>query len=94
MATDRTHFNHAEEAWIEKYRAALKEIPVQPSRSTKVRDALNRAHSSTISHISRVLARSLDPSRWKKSAPTFEPKPVSQAQGSTRNLVESSPKVA
>jgi hypothetical protein len=94
MATDRTYMKDAEEAWIAKYRAALKEIPVEPSRSTKVREALNRVHSSTVSHISRMLARSLDPSRWKKSAQSFEPKPVSQAQGSNQNLPESNAKVA
>jgi hypothetical protein len=94
MATDRTYMKDAEEAWIKKYRTALKEIQVEPSRSTKVRDALNRAHSITISHISRMLARSLDPGRWNRAAQSSEPKPVSQAQGSNRNLAESNAKVA
>jgi hypothetical protein len=96
MATDRTYMKDAEEAWIAKYRAALKEIPVEPSRSTKVRDALNRAHGITISHISGMLARSLDPSRWKKSVQPSEPKPVAQTGASTRNgnLTESNAKVA
>jgi hypothetical protein len=94
MATDRTHFNQTEEEWIAKYRAALKEIPVQPSRSTKVRDALNRAHSTTISRISRMFARPLDPSRWEKTAQPSEPTRGSRAQGSTRDLAESNVKVA
>ncbi len=96
MATDRAYMKDAEDAWIAKYRAALKEIPVEPSRSTKFRDALNRAHSSTISRISGMLARSLDPSRWKKHAQFSEPKPVSHAEASirNRNLPESNAKVA
>ena len=94
MATDRTYMKDAEEVWIAKYRAALNEIPVEPSRSTKVRDALNRAHSITVTHVSRLLARSLDPSRWKKYAQSVESKPVSQAQTSNRNLPESNTKVA
>jgi hypothetical protein len=91
MATDRTYIKDAEEAWITKYRAALTEIPVETSRSTKVRDALNRAYSVTISQIGRMLARSLDPGRWNESAQPSQPKPVSQA---TRNLAESSARVA
>lgn len=94
MATDRTYIKDAEEAWITKYRAALGEIPVETSRSTKVRDALNRAHTVTISHIGRLLVRSLDPVRWNRSARLSEPKPVSQAPGPPRNLAESSAKVA
>jgi hypothetical protein len=96
MATDQTYLKDAEEAWIAKYRAALKEVPGEPSRSTKVRDALNRAQGITISNITRMLARSLDPSRWKKSVQPSEPTPVTQAQTSIRtgSLAESNVKVA
>jgi hypothetical protein len=91
MANDRTYMKDAEEAWITKYRAALREIPVETSRSAKVRDALNRAYSVAISPIGRMLATSLDPGRWNKSAQPSQPKPVSQA---TRILAESNVKVA
>jgi len=94
MATDRTGMKNAEDAWIAKYRAALKKVPVELSRSSKVREALNRAHSITVSHIGRMLARSLGPSRWKKSAQPVEAKSASQAQASNRNLAESNAKVA
>jgi hypothetical protein len=91
MGTDRTYMRDAEEAWITKYRAALREIPVETSRLRKVRDALNRAYSVTISQIGRMLARSLDPGSSNRSARPSQPKPVSQA---TRNLAESNAKVA
>src|SRR5580698_5779643 len=86
MAIDRIHFNDAEEAWIAKYRSALKEIPVQQPRSTRLRDALNRVHGIAASHIGRILATSLDSSFWKKSAQPSKPMPVSQAQPSVRNM--------
>jgi hypothetical protein len=96
MATDQTYLKDAEEAWIAKYRAALREVPVENSRSTRVRDALNRAHGITISNIARMLARSLAPSEWKKSVQPSERTPVTQAQTSIRtgNLAESNAKVA
>jgi len=95
MATNRTHLKDAEEAWIAKYRAALKNIPVEQSRSTRVREALNRAHTITVSHIGRILARSLDPSLWKRSVQSSKPMPVSpQASTRNRNLPESNAKVA
>jgi hypothetical protein len=96
MAIDRIHLNDAEEAWIAKYRAALKEIPVQQPRSTRVRDALNRVHGIAASHIGRILATSLDASLWKRSVQSSEPLPAPQPQSSVRNLsqAESSAKVA
>jgi|ERR1700677_3548453 hypothetical protein len=103
MASDRLHGKDksAEEAWIAKYRSALKEIPVQPSRSTMLREGLNRAHSMIISHLSGILARSWDASHWKRdgnekrSAQFSKSMPVSQSPATrNRNLAESSVKVA
>lgn len=98
-ATDRLDVKDAEEAWIAKYRNALKEIPVRPSRSTIVREALNRAHGLIVSRISGILARSLDAnsgtSHGKRSVQSSKPKPVSQPPATrNRNLVESNVKVA
>jgi|ERR1700733_6501010 hypothetical protein len=101
MATDRLHGKDkgAEEAWIAKYRSALKEIPVQPSRSTILRGALNRVHGMIVSHLSGILARSRDVSHWnwnrKRSAQFSKPMPVSQSPATrSRNLAEPSVKVA
>jgi hypothetical protein len=96
MAMDRTPLKDAEEAWIAKYRSALKDIPVQQSRSTRFHEALHRAHSIIVSQLAGILTGSLDPSRWRevrKSVQSPKPVPVSQSQ-TTRNLAESNAKVA
>ncbi len=98
MSMDRTPLKDAEEAWIAKYRSALKDIPVQQSRSTRFHEALNRAHSIIVSHVARILAGSLDPSRWKRlkrPVQSSKPVPVSQPQTTLNgNLAESNAKVA
>ncbi len=96
MKMDRTPLNDAEEAWIAKYRSALKEIPVDQPRSTMFHEALNRAHSIIVSQLAGILAGSLDPSRWKRSVRSAKPNPVSQSQTSISNgnLAESNVKVA
>jgi len=97
MAMDRTPVKEAEEAWIAKYRSALKDIPVQQSRSTRFHEALNRAHSIMVSCLAGILAGSLDPVRWKRkrSVQPSRPMPVSQPQTPrNRNLSESNAKVA
>ena len=74
MAMDRTPLNDAEEAWIAKYRSALKDIPVEQSRSTRFHEALNRAHGIIVSHVAGILAGSLDSGRWKRlKSPRFNP---------------------
>lgn len=102
MSMDRTPLKDAEEAWIAKYRSALKDIPVQQSRSTRFHEALNRAHSIIVSCVAGILAGSLDPSRRKtlkrrSKSPVQSPKrvPASQPQAARNgNLVESNAKVA
>ena len=95
MVMDRTPLKDTEEAWIAKYRSALKDIPVQQPRSTRFHEALNRANSIMMSRIAGILADSLDPSRWKRSVQSSKPMPVSQPQ-TTRNgnPAESNAKVA
>jgi hypothetical protein len=96
METDRIYSKDAEEAWIAKYRATLRDIPVQQSPSMKAREALNRAYKIALSYIGRIWAVSLDPSRRQRSAQSSESKPVLQPQRSTRSttLAESNAKVA
>ncbi len=98
MAMDRTPLNDAEEAWIAKYRSALKDIPVQQSRSTRFHEALNRAHNIIVSRVAGILAGSLDPKRWKRSRrPVQSSKPATVSQPQTTlggNLAESNAKVA
>lgn len=98
MATDRLHVEDAEAAWIAKYRNALKEIPVQPARSTMVREALNRVHGRIVAHISEIFARSLGANHWNWRKPVQLSKavPVSQPQLSNphNNLAEANAKVA
>jgi hypothetical protein len=98
MAMDRTPLKDAEEAWIAKYRSALKDIPVQQSRSTRFHETLNRAHSIIVSHVAGILAGSLDSSRWKglkSPVQSSTPVPVSQPQTArNRNMAESNAKVA
>jgi hypothetical protein len=95
MAMDRTPLNDAEEAWIAKYRTALKDIPVEQSRSTRFHEALNRAHGIIVSHVAGILAGSLDSGRWKRLVQFSKPLPVSQLQTARNgNLAESNAKVA
>ena len=95
MAMDRTPLNDAEEAWIAKYRTALKDIPVEQSRSTRFHEALNRAHGIIASHVAGILAGSLDSGRWKRLVQFSKPSPVSQPQTARNgNLAESNAKVA
>jgi hypothetical protein len=96
MAMDRIPAKDAEEAWIAKYRSALKDIPVQQSRSTKFHEALNRAHSMIASHVAGMLAGSLGPSRWKAlKSPVQSSKLIPASQPArNRNLPESNAKVA
>lgn len=98
MAMDLTPLKDAEEAWIAKYRSALKDIPVEQSRSTRFHEALNRAHGIIVSHVAGILAGSADAGRWKRLKSPVQsatPNPVSHPQ-TTRsgNLAESSVKVA
>jgi len=99
MAMDRTPAKEAEEAWIAKYRSALKDIPVLQSRSTRFHEALNRAHGVITSRLAGILAGSFDRTRWKtsfrSSVQSPKPMPVSQTQTTrNRNLGESNAKVA
>jgi|HubBroStandDraft_5_1064220.scaffolds.fasta_scaffold81505_1 hypothetical protein len=99
MATARLDQKDAEEAWIAKYRNALKEVPVRPSHSAIFREALNRAQGLIVSRISGILARSLDASfgtnHGKRSVQSSKPIPVSQPPATrNRNLAESNVKVA
>jgi hypothetical protein len=61
MATDRTHFESAEELWIAKYRTALKNAPecapVQQSSFMRVRDALGGAQKMVSLQIGRIVKR-------------------------------------
>lgn len=98
MAMDRTPLNDAEEAWIAKYRSALKDIPVEQSRSTKFHEALNKAHRVIVSHVAAIFAGSADAGRWKRlksPVQSAKPNPVPRPQ-TTRNgnMAESSAKVA
>jgi len=67
MTTDRIHLKDADEAWIAKYRAAVKEVPVKRSRSSKIRQALNQAHTLVFSCVNRIRDRWL-PARSQSSA--------------------------
>ncbi|SRR5208283_102802 len=67
MTTDRILPKDADEAWIAKYRAAVKEVRVEPSRSSKIREALHRAGTLALSGIGRILHRLLG-SRSQASA--------------------------
>ncbi len=95
MAMDRTPLKDAEEAWIAKYRSALKNIPVQQSRSMKFHEAMDRVHSIIMLCVARILAGWLDRSRWKRSVQSAKPAPASQPQATrNRSLAESNAKVA
>ena len=56
MTKDRAQLKDADEAWIAKYRAALNDNPIQPSRSARVRALLQSAQNLAISKISQILA--------------------------------------
>ncbi len=102
MSTDQTPLKDAEEAWIAKYRSALKDIPVQQSRSTRFNEALHRAHSIIVSRVAGILAGPLDPSHRKTSkrslkSPVQSSKLATVSQPQTTlsgNLAESNAKVA
>jgi len=56
MKIDQTHLERCDDdAWIEKYRAALNNTPTGPSRLMRVREALTHARSIISGHIDRIL---------------------------------------
>lgn len=71
---DRTHLENADEAWIAKYRAAVKGTPIQRSRFMRVRVGLTSAHNMVISRIGRILGRGQ--TQRQRPAPAPEPVPV------------------
>jgi hypothetical protein len=85
MTRDRTHLKDGDEAWIAKYRAPLKDAPVEQSRSTRVREALNTAYTLALSHISRILDR-WPRAHLQRSTQSSQPTPVWQRQSATRDM--------
>ena len=93
MTKDRAHLNDADEAWIAKYRAALNDNPIQPSRSMRVRAVLQSAQNVAISKISRILARWNGARRHhQRPVASSEAEPPSQPPSSIRNRDLSGPK--
>jgi hypothetical protein len=90
---DRTHWENAEESWIAKYRAALKDAPVEQSRFMRVCVALTSARDTVISQVGRILTRWTQAKR-KGPASSSNPAPISEPRNSTRemNRAESSGK--
>lgn len=94
MATDRTHFEHAEELWIEKYRTALKSAPegapVQQSSFMRLQVALRRAHKMVSLHIRRIVKRWILPApllqEQHRLTQSSEPPPVPKPATSTRKV--------
>jgi hypothetical protein len=98
MATDRTQFESAEELWIEKYRAALKNAPenapVQQSSFLRLWVALGGAYKMVSLQIERIVKR------WMQAAPLLreqhglaqlsEPPLVAEPTTSTRKMYRSS----
>jgi len=63
MVTDRTRLKNAEELWIAKYRAALRDAPVQQSLFVRVRVVLHSAQNILVSQIRRIV------NNWIQSHP-------------------------
>jgi hypothetical protein len=83
MEIDRTRLD-AEEAWVAKYRAALKAPPIHQSRLMKVRVALESAHNILVSHIEGILERIQ--TRRRRPAPSSERVLIPEPQTLTRKM--------
>jgi|ERR1700678_2623978 hypothetical protein len=97
MTQDQAHLKNksrdADEAWIAKYRAALNENPVRPSRSMRIRAGLQSLQNATISKIGKVLARWTGVRRQsQKPAISSVALPPAQAPTSISNRALSAPK--
>ncbi len=97
MTTDQILPKDADEAWITKYRAAVKEVPVEHSRSSKIREALTRVRTLALSGISRILHR-LQRSRSQAPAlqrtaqpPETSAVPPQSASGAIPHLTQALP---
>jgi len=86
---DRTDTHNADEAWIVKYRNALKDTPVQLSAPMKMRVALNRAYGFFSSSLRRILDRW---GRWSpaRKTPSSGSAPVLQLPSSIGKRAERS----
>jgi hypothetical protein len=82
MESDRTLLVNTDEAWIAKYRAALKAPPIQQPGLMRVRVALNNAHNIFISHIDKIFDHWTQ-ARWQKPAPPSELVLIPEPQPST-----------
>jgi hypothetical protein len=100
---NRAHSENADEVWIAKYRAALKDTPVQQSRFMRVHAVLNNARNIVSSHIGGILHRWTQTQKPVPSSasglktvdyPSSKPTLISKPQTSTRkiNRAESSGK--
>jgi hypothetical protein len=88
---DHVYVHSEDETWIAKYRAAVKDLPVQPSGLIKIREALSGARNVVFSHLNTFL------DRWAqcnppKSAPSVAPTPVLQLHSSIGKANRTEPK--
>jgi hypothetical protein len=70
MDVNRSNVENVDEAWILKYRAALKNVPAEAPRFAKILDMIRTLRTSFVLHTHQML--------WKgeKPEPAGEPKAV------------------
>lgn len=90
MTRDGIHLDDADEAWIAKYRAAVKQVPVELSPSTRIGKALKKARTLVFLRISSFLERwSRTHSQKSPQSPAIS---VAQTQSPSNTAAHSSPK--
>ena len=60
MDVNRTPLTEAEQDWIDKYRAALDNNPVRPSRLRRVRNKLSGARRAFVTGMKRIFGSQLN----------------------------------
>jgi hypothetical protein len=82
---DRTCEEHAEEAWITKYRSAVKTPSIQKSRLMKVREAANTGYNIIVLRVHGMLNRWTQ-TRMQRPAPSPQPMLVPEPQTLNRKM--------
>ncbi|HTC55351.1 MAG TPA: hypothetical protein VK706_02980 [Candidatus Sulfotelmatobacter sp.] len=85
MEIDRTCLEHAEEAWITKYRSAVKTPSIEQSRLMKIREAVNNGYNVVVLRAHRILDR-WKQARMQRPTPSLQPVLVTEPQTLTQKM--------
>jgi hypothetical protein len=85
MNTNRTRFEHLDEPWIAKYRAALCATPVPQSRFAKICASLRDARNTLLSQLQRIL-KDWSKTQRQKSSAANQPAVISSSRSARHSV--------